>query len=283
MTTEERLTNGTRAARALDAVNAYASASPGRGTPELTFFLDFERDALPGGDQDRLSGLLCGLMHYAERRGLSFPDALSAARQEHGRQRTTYQPGNAVRRAGSSWRTPAPGDLPLTGEVLRARPGRPAEYEVDFITSREWLPETALAPASPFPVVITEFGTFSSAHVANRCLERAVDEMAHDYLDQERAPGSGLVRDIDTLLTALSGWSGLGRDTLLRPFSQAIAEKDGQLIAGAAGAHPAALAALSAPTSPAAALGGPRAAGSGVADVLPFQKALRPSQAGRRR
>ena len=283
MTAEERLTNGKRAALALDAVNAYASASPGRGTPEVTFFMDFEREALPGGDQDRLSGLLCGLMHYAERRGLSFPDALSAARQEHGRQRTTYLPGNAVRRAGSSWRTPAPGDPPLTGEVLRARPGRPAEYEVDFITSREWLPETALAPASPFPAVTTEYGTFSSAHVARRCLERAVDEIERDYLDQHRAPGSGLARDLDTLLTALSGWSGLGRDTLLRPLSKVVAEMDGQLIAGAADVHPAALAALSAPASPAAALDGQRAAGGPVAEILPFQKPARPSQAGRRR
>lgn len=280
MTDEEPLTNGTRAALALDAVNAYAS--PGPGTPELTFFMDFEREALPGGDQDRLSGLLCGLMHYAERRGLSFPDALSAARQEHGRQRTTYLPGNAVRRVGSGWRTPAPGDPPLTGEVLRARPGRPSEYEVDFITTREWLPETALAPASPFPPVTTEFGTFSSAHVARRCLERAAGKIELDYLDQRRAPRGGRVRDLDTLLTALSGWSGLKRDALLGSFSEIIAEKDGQLIAGAADPHPVILAAVSAPTSPAAALGGPPAEGGRMAEVLPFQKPPRPSQAGRR-
>jgi hypothetical protein len=264
MSSEERLTNGTRAAFALDAVNAYAS--PGPDSPELTFFMDFEREALPGGDQDRLSGLLCGLMHYAERRSLSFPDALSAARQEYGRQRTTYLPGNAVRRAGSAWRTPAPGDPPLTGEVLRARPGSPAEYEVDFITSSEWLPETALAPASPFPAVTTEFGTFSSAHVARRYLERAIDEIEHDYLDQHRTPEGGHVRALDTLLTALSGWSGLKRDSLLRSLSEVIAEKDGQLIAGAAGIHPVILAAASAPQPAGTATpGGARIPGPGVA------------------
>ena len=71
------------------------------------------------------------------------------------------------------------------GEVLSVRPGRLAEYEADFITSREWLPETALAPAVPFPAVATGFGTFSSAHVAP--LPGApVGDSEHDYLDQHR-------------------------------------------------------------------------------------------------
>jgi hypothetical protein len=169
---EDPPTNGKRAALALDAVSLYARSSPWEGSSESTFFFDFERDALPGGDQDRLAALLCGLMHYAERRSLSFPGALAAARQEYARQRTAYLPGQSVRRAGPRWRAPAPGEAPLTGEVIAARPGRPAQYHVDFITGREWLPETALAPAPPFPAITTSYGTLSSAFIACYCMRR---------------------------------------------------------------------------------------------------------------
>jgi hypothetical protein len=55
MTEEVRLTNGKRAALALDAIAAYSSSGP-ESSPELIFFTDFERDAPPGGDQDRVSG-----------------------------------------------------------------------------------------------------------------------------------------------------------------------------------------------------------------------------------
>ncbi len=262
-------TNGQRAALALDAVNLYARSSTAQGSPEDIFFFDFERDALPGGDQDRLSALLCGLMHYADRRHLSFPDALTAARQEHSRQHTTYTPGNAVRRAGPRWRTPAPGDPPLTGEVIAARPGRPAEYRIDFLTSRQWVPEPDLAPARPFPAITTSHGTISSAYAARRCLNRAVSELEHACLDR-RTPDSRLVRDLDTILAALSGWSGLRRQTLLQEFSEVITERDGQLVAGARTGHPVTLAAASMPFPPGApGLPGPPGA---EAAVVPFRK-----------
>ena len=275
-------TNGKRAAAALDAVSLYARFSAAEGSPEEIFFFDYERDALPGGDQDRLSALLCGLMHYAERRSLSFPDALTAARQEHGRQRTAYLPGNAVRRAGPRWRTPAPGDAPLTGEVIAARPGRPAKYRVDFITSREWLPEPDLAPARPFPAITTSHGTFASAYAARRCLNRVIPEIEHACHDR-RTPEPSRVQDLDTILAAMSGWSGLGRQTLLGEFTDVITETDGQLIAGARTGHPVTLAAATAPFPPGAALPGPSsppgedAAGA----VLPFRKSTRRQQTGR--
>jgi hypothetical protein len=165
--------------------------------------------------------------------------------------------------------------------VLRARPGNPAEYEVDFITGREWLPETSLAPATPFPAVTTGFGTFSSAHVARRCLKQAVAETERSYLEH-RAPDDSCVRSLSVLLRALSGWSGLRPDSLLRSFSEVLTAKDGQLIAGAAGPRPVTLAAVSAPTSSAVALDGRLDAGRPVAEILPFQKPERPSRAGRR-
>jgi hypothetical protein len=277
---EDPQTNGTRAALALDAVSLYARASSWEGSRESVFFFDFERDALPGGDQDRLAALLCGLMHYAERRDLSFPGALTAAGQEHGRQRTTYLPGQSLRRAGPRWRAPAPGEAPLTGEVIAARPGRPAQYHVDFITSREWLLETALAPAPPFPAVTTSYGTFSSAFVACYCTRRAVSEIEHDYLD-DRAPDSRHVADLDTMVTALSGWSGLPRDTVLGSFSEVLAEKDGHLIAGARNGHPVTLAAISTPVPPPAVPASADTPGS-MAAVLAFRRPGRHPRASHR-
>jgi hypothetical protein len=268
---EDPPTNGKRAAVAMDAVNLYARFSPDETSPEEIFFFDHERDVLPGGDQDRLSALLCGLMHYADRRGLSFPDAVTAARQEYARQHTTYAPGTAVRRAGPRWRTPAPGETPLTGEVIAARPGRPATYQVDFITAREWLPGPDLIPGQPFPMITTTYGTFDSAYVARHCLDRVISEIEHDYLDG-RAPDSSHVRDLDTILKAMSGWSGLERQRLLSSFSEIITEGDGQLVAGAHTGHPVILAAASMPFPPGTALPGPAARPGAEAAVLPFRK-----------
>jgi hypothetical protein len=274
------LTNGQRAALAMAAVSLYARSSPAEHPAETAFFFDFERDALPGGDQDRLSGLLCGLLHYAERRNLSFNDALTAARQEYARQRTTYLPGNAVRRAGPRWRTPAAGDLPLTGEVISARPGHPARYLIDFITGTEWLPETALEPAEPFPLVTVSSSAFASAYIARHALERAVRAIETSHADG-RAPDDSLVTDAVTILAALSDWSGIGRKALLQAFGEVVTEKDGLLIAGGRSSHPVTLAAVGAPPSPVPALDGPPAVADHGTDVLPFRNPARRSRAGR--
>jgi hypothetical protein len=274
---DERPANGQRAALAMTAVSLYAQSSPAGHPAEMTFFFDHERNALPGGDQDRLSGLLAGLMHYAERRSLRFGDALTAACQEHRRQRTTYVPGNAVRRNGPSWRATAPDGPPATGEVISARPGRPAEYLVDFITSREWLREPDLVPAPPFPALVTAYGAFSSAFVARHVMDQILHAAENAYHDGQ-PPAPDAVRDLDTILTALSGWSGIGRGTLLQSFSNIITENDGQLIAGALTSHPVTLANASAPVPPGA-LSGPAASS---AAVLPFRKPTSRTQASPR-
>jgi hypothetical protein len=264
----------------MDAVSLYTSAAPGEGSPEDTFFPGFRRQAPPGGDQDRLAALLGGLMHYAERRGLSFPGALAAARQEYSRQRTTYLPGQAVRRAGPQSRDAAPGEAPAAGEVIAARPGRPAQYQVDFITSREWLPEHALEPAQPFPAITTSYGTFSSAHVACDCLRRAVAAIEDNYLDDFTQDGAD-ARDLATTLTALSDWSGIGRGTLLSSFSEWITERNGQLVAGHSIGRPVTLAATCAPLPPLAAPGQADAPGATTA-VQPFREPGRQAHRGHR-
>ena len=93
---------------------------------EEYFFFDFERDTEPGTDHARLADLLRDLHHYADRRGLNFDDALTAARRYYEGQRTTYQPGDAIRLAGRSSDAAAARGFPLVGEILKARPGRVA-------------------------------------------------------------------------------------------------------------------------------------------------------------
>ena len=93
---------------------------PYEGLPEdYFFFLDSERETGPGTDHDRLADLLCGLMHYAERRRLSFADALAA---RAGTTTASAPPTCPVTPSRSS-APPRTDSAPLTGEIARARPG----------------------------------------------------------------------------------------------------------------------------------------------------------------
>ena len=124
---DDQITNGRRAARALDAISTYTRMSPYEGLPEdYFFFLDSEQETGPGTDHDGLADLLCGLMHYAERRRLSFADALAGASRDYNHQRTSYLPGDAVQ----VQRTTTTESAPLTGEIARARPGHPPTWSI---------------------------------------------------------------------------------------------------------------------------------------------------------
>ena len=95
---DDQITSGRRAALALDAISTYTRMSPYEGLPEdYFFFLESEREAGPGTDHDGLAGLLCGLMQNAGSSRVSFADARSAARDDCGRQRAAYLPGDPVR------------------------------------------------------------------------------------------------------------------------------------------------------------------------------------------
>jgi len=277
---DDQLTNGKRAALALDAINVYARSSPWEGSDEDHFFFDFERAAEPGTDQDRLSALLCGLMHYAERRQLSFGAALRSARQDYQRQRTAYLPGDAVRRTDRAPADPSPGGRPLTGEIVKARPGNPPSYLVDFITSREWLTEPYLTPAPHFMTIPTGSGHLRSAHVARLCLNRIVPEIEGDYLYGTH-PDEKSIRDLRAILVALSNWSGIARPELLRSVSEIITEQDGWLMAGARSTDPVRLAAaeVAVPLGGILPASGPLSAGA--AALVPPRPTRRSRKGGR--
>jgi hypothetical protein len=242
---EPQITNGRRAARALDAINTYARMSSSEGLPESYFFFDFERGPEEqSGDHDHLSGLVCGLMHYAERRSLSFADALTDARRQYDRQRTNYAPEGGVQLADQTQRAADAGSAPLTGEIVTARPGDPPVYLVEFITSREWVPEPDLAPARPFPPIAASDGAeICSAYVARYCMVKAIRRIEAAGKN-DRSPAPADAQDLDIFLTVLCGWSGLERPVVLRSVSTVLTEQDGQLLVAAPqGPHPVALAA----------------------------------------
>ncbi len=276
---DDQITNGRRAARALDAISTYMRMSPYEGLPEdYFFFLDSEQETGPATDHDGLAGLLCGLMHYAERRRLSFADTLAGASRDYNHQRTRYLPGDAVQ----VQRTTTTDSAPLTGEVTRARPGRPPSYLVDFITSREWLAEPDLTPAEPFPATATHYGEISSAHVARDLLARTITRIE---IARENGNDSDTrdAQDPGTLLTTLCQWSGLERPTVLSLFSEVLTEKDGHLlIAGTPRTHPVALAATGMPHPPGTGLRGNAPPATETA-VTPARPAARRSRRDGRR
>ena len=245
---DSQITNGQRAAHALDGINAHARSSAGleHGIREEYFFFDDEREAEPGADQARLANLLRDLRHYADRRGLSFDGALSTARRDYERQRTAYQPGDAIRLAGNSRDAAAAEGFPPVGEILKARPGRVPEYQVEFIIERQWIAEPDLEAAPRFPAVATRLGEISSACVARRCFIQTAWQV-EEACSHGRHPEAEDVRDLAELLSALSRWSGIPRPALLWSFSEVIDEKDGQLVARIPDRKPVTLAALDAP------------------------------------
>ena len=274
---EDQVTNGERAALALDAITVYARPSSWQNSDEDQFFFDFERDAELSIDHERLSALLNGLMHYAERRKLSFDAALASAHREHQHQRTTYIPGDAVLRIDRMLRA-VDDRTPLIGEVIKAMPGRPSTYEVDFITTSEWFTEPCLAPAPRFMTIETGFGCVSSAHAARSCLRRVVEAIEADYRSGRRLELSA-IRDLRTVVSELASWSGIPRAELLQSFSQLITEPGGWLIAGANTAHPVSLAATDIHGAPDTTVPTTEKAVASCAVIIPL---LRPERSRRR-
>jgi hypothetical protein len=275
---ESQITNGQRAARALDGINAHtwSSEQPERGMSEERFFFDFDRDTEPGTDHTRLADLLRDLHHYADRRGLNFDDALATARRGYEGQLTTYQPGDAIRLAGRSSDAAAENGFPLVGEIIKARPGLPAEYQVEFLTQRQWISEPGLKPAPRFPGATTRFGRVSSAHAARWCFSQTVGQVG-EAVSRGSSPEAEDIRDLAGLLDALSRWSSIAPPALLRVFSEVIGEKNGRLVAQAPGRNPVTLATLDAPGP----LGMRLRAGAQAPASLSTGNPLRPPAAGR--
>ena len=207
---DSEITNGQRAAVAMDAIGTYARFEH---PVEFRFFL-FEEDEIdPEAAKSNLGDLLCGLMHYAEQRGLHFDDILTTAQYEYEQQRTWYLPGDAVQLApGARQAGPAGARI---GEILKARPGSPPAYLVDFIAVRIWYREPDLAPAGHFPAISTGYGAIRTAYAAQHCLDQTVRRIQAARNGGGR-PEAGDISDLQTFLTALSDWSGLNGPALLK-------------------------------------------------------------------
>jgi len=237
---DDEITNGQRAAVAMDAIGTYARfAHP----MEFRFFFLQEWDeADPEAVKSRLGDLLCGLMHYAEQRGLHFDDVLTTAQFEYERQRTWHLPGDSVQLAPGA-RQPGP-DGARVGEILKARPGSPPAYLVDFIACRAWYREPDLTPVQHFPALSTRYGdgVVCTAYSAQHCLKQAIG-----YIQDDRSQGTrsraDCIADVDTCLSALSDWSGMPRPALLRSLGLPHPTDPGEVPLAAPAPHPVSLAA----------------------------------------
>jgi hypothetical protein len=235
---DDEITNGQRAAVAMDAIAAYARFEH---PMELRFFLEEEGEVDLEAVKGRLGDLLCGLLHYAELREISFDDVLITAKHEYDQQRTWYLPGDAVQLASGA-RQAGPADARV-GEILKARPGNPPAYLVDFIAVRVWYPEPGLAPAEHFPAVTTGYGIIGTAYAAQHCLNQTARRI-QDARNQGGCPEAVDINDLRTFLTTLSGWSGMPPPALLKFLGlEHLAESGTLPLAAVPGAHPVSLAA----------------------------------------
>jgi hypothetical protein len=196
---------------AATAASRYARAAQALAGP----FNPWPEPDQPLTDRDRIASLLCGLMHHADYSRVSFDAALRAAREEYRQERGAYVPGDPVRLLGNGIPDVLADVLTVsgTGEVLRSRPGDPVQYEVDFITYREWIPEPDLTSGPPFPAVTTSAGTITSAHEAREALIATAAGIEVSF--RRRWPQRPqALDDLRELATALCGWTGLSTDDL---------------------------------------------------------------------
>ena len=91
--TGEQTPGERKADLARTAVSIYARSAARAAAPQSSGW-----EPEPGTNKDHLASQLCGLMHYADSRKVSFDDALSAARDDYLRERATYLPGDPVAR-----------------------------------------------------------------------------------------------------------------------------------------------------------------------------------------
>ncbi|MVZ99064.1 hypothetical protein F8568_001405 [Actinomadura sp. LD22] len=189
--------NATQLARATHLVRTYEqSAFPGGGS-----LLD--RDPLY--TRALLSALINDLEHYAIDHDLDFAEVIAG-----GRATTTHNPGQdaAPYKVGDEVCLPLHGDR--CGTIVgwttsRSDAGTIYLVEVPGIPTILAAPTGHLAPAPPFPPPPTPLGAISRADQA----ERAYISLAARLTSATTPDRAAIKRSRDTLIEALSTWSGV--------------------------------------------------------------------------
>jgi hypothetical protein len=200
--------NADRAAWAAQAIEAFQSAAGHHGGLDTAA---------------AIGSLITALCHYADRRGISFGEILSASSEAYLSQRASeqhaYKPGDEVRIRDGAVLAPSLATLPRLGIVAALYPyaGRTQQYAIRFPGEINAMPFTGpeIEPAPPFRPVRTGQGTVGSLAEAEAVLISTAARIQISHLHETR-PARADIRDRHLLASALGQACGLTPEEMLR-------------------------------------------------------------------
>jgi hypothetical protein len=200
--------NADRAAWAARAIEAFQSAAGQHG----------------GLDPAEAAGnLIAALCHYADRRGISFGEILTASSDAYLSQRASeqhaYKPGDEVRICDGAVLAPSLASLPRLGIVTALYPGagRTQQYAIRFPGEVNVMPFTGpeIEPAPPFQPVRTGQGTVASLAAVEEVLISTAARIQISHLHKTR-PARADIKDRHLLASVLGRACGLTPEEVLR-------------------------------------------------------------------
>ena len=200
--------NADRAAWAAQAIEAFQSAAGHHGGPDTA---------------EVIGGLITALCHYADRRGISFGEILTASSDAYLSQRASeehaYKPGDEVRIRDGAVLAPSLATLPRLGIVAALYPSadRTQQYAIRFPGEINAMPFTGpeIEPAPPFQPVRTRQGTVASLAAAEAVLISTAARIQISRLHTTR-PARADIKDRQLLASVLGQACGLTPEEMLR-------------------------------------------------------------------
>jgi hypothetical protein len=200
--------NADRAAWAAQAIDAFQSAAgqhSGPGTPEA------------------IGSLITALCHYADRRGISFGEILTASSDAYLSQRASeqhpYKVGDEVRIRDGAVLAPSLATLPRLGTVTALYPSadRTQQYAIRFPGEINAMPfiSSEMESAPPFQPVRTRQGTVASLAEAEEALIGTAARIRISRLHKTR-PARADIKDRQILAAALGHTCSLTPQEMLR-------------------------------------------------------------------
>jgi hypothetical protein len=199
--------NAARAAWAGRAIESFRSAAGHHGAADTA---------------EAIGSLITALCHYADRRGISFGEILTASSDAYLSQRASeqhaYKPGDEVRIRDGAVLAPSLATVPRLGTVTALYPGagRTQQYAIRFPGETSAMPfvSSEIEPAPPFRPVRTGQGTVASLAAAEEVLISTAARIQVSHLRNTR-PARSDIKDRQLLASALGRACGLTPQEML--------------------------------------------------------------------